>query len=343
MTDGPPPSNPPRLSAEGGEASRLLRSAETEFRLGLDESAAYERTERALRRRRAVTWGVGAASAAAVVLAITNGAGRIGRAPAEIALTPEPLPSPPAPVLVELSPKSEAAPPTDTPPRRETPENRTPTAAVPTLVRVPAPIAEERIADAPETVSEADCRGLARAGETERAIGCFRVLARGSGVGAEVASYEAARLSANALGDAARALTLLDAHRERFPGGALRGEVAWLRVQSLRGAGRVEEALVESEALLGTPAGRALSADIHWLRARIHEEDRNDCQSAVIALVALIGEPGPRGDEAEMRRAGCLERLGRSAEALAAYERYLRRPEPRREADARARIQALTP
>lgn len=338
MTDGPPSSNPERLSADAGDASRLLHSAETEFRLGLDESRAFQRIERARRRRATVGWAVGAASAAALVLALTNGAGPVGRAPAEIALTPEPLPTGPAPVLVEPVPRSEHPPPPDAPPPTEIPVNRTSTPAVPAIVRAPAPIA-----DAAEATSEAECRALAGAGQIERAIGCFRVLARGSGVGAEVASYEAAQLSANALGDPARALTLLEEHGRRFPNGALRGEVAWLRVQSLRGAGRVEEALIESEALLDTAAGRVLSADIHWLRARIHEEDQNDCQNAVISLVALIGERGPRGDEAEMRRAGCLERLGRSAEALAAYERYLLRPEPRREAEARARIQALTP
>jgi hypothetical protein len=63
----------------------------------------------------------------------------------------------------------------------------------------------------------------------------------------------------------------------------------------------------------------------------------------VSALVALVGEAGERGDDAEMRRAACFERLGRTSEARAAYEKYLERSAPRRAAEARARVEALRP
>ncbi|HEX6275044.1 MAG TPA: hypothetical protein VFZ53_18505, partial [Polyangiaceae bacterium] len=122
-----------------------------------------------------------------------------------------------------------------------------------------------------------------------------------------------------------------------------RGEVRWLRVQSLERAGRLDEALSESEAMLAAPEGRALSSEIHWLRARIYANVRNDCQRATSELVALVGEPGPRGDEAEMLRAACLERLGRTSDALAAYRKYLERAEPRRLNEARAKVEALGP
>jgi Flp pilus assembly protein TadD len=113
-------------------------------------------------------------------------------------------------------------------------------------------------------------------------------------------------------------------------------------VQSLERAGRFDEALGESEALLGAPEGRALSSDIHWLRARIYDA-RSDCGSAVSELVSLVGEAGERGDEAEMRRAVCLERLGRKSEARAAYEHYLERAEPRRVNEARQKVEELRP
>ena len=71
---------------------------------------------------------------------------------------------------------------------------------------------------------------------------------------------------------------------------------------------------------------------------------RETTASALLSeLVSLVGEQGARGDEAEMRRAACFERLGRTNEALQAYEKYLERAEPRRAAEARAKIEALRP
>jgi hypothetical protein len=194
-----------------------------------------------------------------------------------------------------------------------------------------------------EPVDESRCRRLAASGDGERAFDCFQTLARGSGIGAEVSSYEAARVSAELLRDAPRALRLLDEHATRFPDGAMRGEVRWLRVRSLERAGRLDEALSESEALLAAPEGRALASDLHWLRARIYGDTRHDCARAVTELVSLVGEPGARGDEAEMKRAACFEELGRTGEALAAYQHYLERQGPARAEQAKARMEALRP
>jgi hypothetical protein len=44
-----------------------------------------------------------------------------------------------------------------------------------------------------------------------------------------------------------------------------------------------------------------------------------------------------------MRRAACLERLGRTSAALVAYQHYLERAEPRRAEEARAKVEALRP
>ena len=324
MTDERLPENPPRLTGDGGATGQLLRSVDAKFRERLDESGAFRSVERLRARRAAISWAVVCASGVVAVVALMQSAGRAGsRASAELMLTAEPLPPPAA---IELAP----APPVAKPPAvRALEPSRTSVPAARSAALLPS--------------DEAGCRKLVAAGDAERAVECFRTLARGEGVGAEVASYEAARISAETLRDAPRALRLLDDHTLRFPAGALRGEVGWLRVRSLEHAGRLDEALAESEAMLAAPEGRALSSDLHWLRARIYEGARSDCQRAASELVALIGEAGPRGDDAEMRRAACLERLGRTSEARAAYEHYLERAEPRRAAEARAKIEALRP
>jgi hypothetical protein len=319
MSDSLPP-EPPRLAGESDETGRLLRSADAEFREKLDESGAFRAVERTRRVRAAITWGLAGIGAALALGILTQSGRRFGAEPAEITLTAEPLPP-----LVPAEPS--VAKPSEAPAARV----ETPRSSPPAL----------RTAEA-ESFDEASCEKLAAGGEAERAVSCFRGLARGNGLGAEVASYKAARISAERLRDATRALELLDEHTSRFPSGALRGEVRWLRVQSLERAGRFDEALGESEALLGAPEGRALSSDIHWLRARIYDA-RSDCGSAVSELVSLVGEAGERGDEAEMRRAVCLERLGRKSEARAAYEHYLERAEPRRVNEARQKVEELRP
>jgi hypothetical protein len=255
---------------------------------------------------------------------LSQGLGQFGLTRPEVRLTAEPLPPAQAPEV----------------PRPEPVVEERPAARVVAPVRPASPPA---LPASDESRDEESCRKLVARGESARAVDCFRALAQGQGIGAEVASYEAARITAEALHDAARTLQLLDEHTVRFPSGAMRGEVRWLRVRSLERAGRFDEALAESEALLATTEGRGLASDVHWLRARIYADARDDCQRAVSELVALVGEPGARGDEAEMRRAACLERMGRRSEASAAYAKYLERSEPRRADEARAKLEELRP
>ncbi|HYQ04502.1 MAG TPA: tetratricopeptide repeat protein [Polyangiaceae bacterium] len=193
-----------------------------------------------------------------------------------------------------------------------------------------------------EPVTDATCRGWASQGRAERAVDCYQTLARESGIGAEVALYEAARLSAEVLEDTPRALTLLEQHATRFPDSALRIEVQWLKIRSLERAARFDEALGASEALLDSAAGRALAPKLHLLRGRIHAVARHDCAQALPEYVALLGEPGLAGDEAELNRAQCLEQLQRFDEARVAYRRYLDRSAPRAADVARARLNALS-
>lgn len=320
MTDGPIQAGPRRLAEEEGEAGSLLRRAAPEFTRGFDEARAFRRMERARLRRTALNWSLSAAAVAAAVVVVAATVVRSTPEPDRVTLDPEPVR--PAEVARSEDVTSAAVVPRPRPP---------PSAAT-------APIAPR---PAPEPVKEADCRRLVSAGKAERAVECFKEVSRGEGVQSEVALYEAARLTIERLQDASRGLALVDEYKRRFETGALRGEIEWLRVQALQRAGRVDEALSASEALLATPIGRNLAAELHFLRGRMLQDQRGDCARAASEFVSLIGEPGARGDEAELRRAECLERIGRNADARAAYERYLQRPNAAQAERARKRLSGL--
>jgi hypothetical protein len=329
MSDAHFPPDPPPLGSEPGAAARLLAQAEREFRGGLDEGAAFRRLERSRRRRSALVWAACAGGALAAGLALFGGSHFRARQAESVEFTAE---------LRSATPRGAAAQVVaalPAPAKDPEPALFAPTVATPSTARTAA--------DASPVPTESHCRKLSAAGRTERAIECFRAVAHGEGLEAEVALYEAARLSSDAARDPVRALGLLSEYEKRFANGAMRGEAAWLRVRSLHAAGRAVEALAESETLLSSPEGRALASELHWLRGRIYQENQRDCSQAASEFVALVGEPGLRGDEAELRRARCLEQLGRGDDAVLAYQRYLARQEPQRAAEARERLNALRP
>jgi hypothetical protein len=77
------------------------------------------------------------------------------------------------------------------------------------------------------------------------------------------------------------------------------------------------------------------------LRGQIFQDRRQNYAAAASEFVALMGEPGRLGDEAELRRAECLERLGRASDARLAYQQYLRRDNPISADKARKRLASL--
>ncbi|HEY3500565.1 MAG TPA: tetratricopeptide repeat protein [Polyangiaceae bacterium] len=323
--------NPPRLAERDDAVGRLLGRGADEFAMDVDEGTAFHRLERTRRRRARVAW----AAAASVLLGALFLVSTRTRTPllderfaavaeADDAALSSTRAALPAPARADEPSHLEPAPPRVVEP---SPEPRT-----------PLPLSNLTTPLEPVAPTEARCRELAGKGNPGRAVECFRSVSRGTGLEAEVALYQAARLSAEQLEDQRRALELLTEYERRYPEGALRGEAGWLRVRSLRATGRFEEALQASERLLATPAGRTLARDIHFLRGVIYQDEQHDCAGAAIEFVALVGEPGARGDEAELRRARCLEELGRRDDAREAYEKYLKRPDPRGAAEARARL-----
>lgn len=322
MSEEPNEAGGNRLRDEDADVARLLQQASRGFREGEAEGPAFRRLERTRFGRAAFRGGLVAAGLCIAVVALQTRLSGTSDEPWAVvekepigALTvleraPAPTPAPAAVAARELA------------------------SPVPKLAALPSA--------RPAPTDEASCQRLSQAGELPAAVECYRSLARGEGVVGELGLYRAAKIELENRGRAAQALVLLDEHQQRFAGGALRGEVDWLRIQALARAGRVDEALSESERLLSGPLGRALSGDLHALRGRLFQDQKHDCSRAIQEFVALLGAPGPRGEEAEFRRANCLESLGRTADAKAAYQQYLKRPDAVRRERAEERLRVVS-
>ena len=320
MTSERSVSEPPRLVLERDNVSVLLRQSEQAFRADLAEGPAWHRFQQKTQRKRWVLWL--APAMASVAIAVALAAAHFRRPPAAefaaLSVTAEPIMT--AEPIAMPEPVSSASE------SEHTADRRIPS---PVAARVATPIGRIAARPMPTSVDDATCRRWAHEGKAEQAVRCFEMLSQGAGLGAEVALYQAARLSGDGLRDPRHALALLDQHQQRFPNSALRGEVEWLRVQTLERVGELDEALSASDALLATPSGRSLASKLHLLRGHIYAKARSDCAHAVREFVELLGEPGADGDDAELERAQCLEKLARPSEARAAYEHYLQRSDAR--------------
>ena len=203
------------------------------------------------------------------------------------------------------------------------------------LAATPAP------APAREAGASDDCLAMARVGRTRQALDCFGHIAQGSGLSAEVALYEIARLRRDVLGDAAGAAAALEQYRARFPAGELRTEVEVSLLELLPKLGRPREALAESERLLATAAGRERAPELRFLRGSIYCDILKDYAAAEAEYAAAARYRGVTADEAAFQRGLCFEALGRPTEAGTAFRAYLERPQPRRAGEARRHLDAL--
>ena len=318
----------PRRLVEGeSRAGRLLQQANAAFLADLSPNKAWNRFQSQRQKKALIRFSaLAAALGLSVFFARHQWLGRTVESPALVAermsaALPQHPPAPGSSVLERRIPPG---------------SSMVPKARLP--VRSVANVAPPRA----DPVTDSTCRSWASQGLAERAVECFQSIARESGVPAQVALYEAARLSADTLHDSLRALQLIDQHQARFPDSALRIEVEWLRIRCLEHTGQLDQALAASETLLDSAAGRPLAAKLHLLRGRIYGGARNDCGHALQEYVALLGEPGSAGADAELRRAECLEQLQRPDEARAAYQRYLERDDAREAERAGARLRALS-
>jgi tetratricopeptide (TPR) repeat protein len=305
-------------------AGQLLRSEADHYAEGLDERAAWRRLEarRArIRARNTVAMVTGVAAAIAALVLVRT---RLEPHEPELALSSE---------VVRANAGEPKRPAVTVKPEPVEPDRSRPG---------PLPRWHALAPSSAESRGVRDCRELGQAGDARRAVECYQSQTTGAGIAAEVALHEVARLRAESLNDPHGALQALGEHRKRFPEGALRGEVELATVRVLARLGRNEEALRESEALLEKPWGRENANELHLVRGRIYADRLQDFAHAATEFMALVGDPSPAGDEAEFRRAECLQRLGRTGDARAAYRAYLERGQRLREVDAKARLAALS-
>lgn len=217
-----------------------------------------------------------------------------------------------------------------------------PSSAAPQPTAPPAASASSPPAP-PVAAAQADCLGLARTGQAHAAERCFSERASGSGLSAEMALYEVARLRRDVLHDATGALSALREHGQRFPRGSLRNEVELSRVELLAELGRTQEALLESEALLTSESGRERAAELHVLRGNVYHRDLGDPRSAAAEYARAEAGGGALGAEATRLRGACLEALGDVDGALRAYRQYTGVPGQPHAAEVLRQIQRLSP
>lgn len=338
----------PLVSDAGDPAGEILRRGLHLHTEGLNGNEACERMMRRRRRRGELrtrgVWAVGfAAAAAAAVL--------IGRARAPREETSGPLVA----ALPEVWRPSAPASPRSDLPEVSSGEHRAdaaregtigPRRIAPRALRQTGP--SRRAASASsngrtlaEEVTNEWCRAEAELGRTAEAIRCYRVVARGGGFAGEMALHEVVRLRANDLDDPQGALEAIGEYRRQFSDGALQSEMRLARVRVLYGLGRSADALQESMSMLEAADGQRFAPELRLLRGRIFADRLGDCERAQSEFRAVAGDPSSTGDEAEFRRAVCLERLGRIAHARDAYSTYLQRPQAARAAEAQARLRTL--
>lgn len=212
-----------------------------------------------------------------------------------------------------------------------------------TPVLAPAASVEAPRAPKPEEVRAApDCLSLARGGHTRDAEACFVKSAEGTGLAAEMALYEVARLRRDVLADAPGALQALAEYRARFPTGTLRREADMSQLELLLQLGRTGEALKQSEELLSSSSSGERAAELHLLRGHILRKTQSRFAEAAHEY-ELAERAGARAGDVTYFHALCLEALGQSSEAAALLSEYLEQPQHAYANDARKRLERLKP
>jgi len=232
-------------------------------------------------------------------------------------------PFPSQPMATAREPSAEAArQPERPPPATPIPPTHTPSAVEP---------------------AREDCRQLVAARRTQEAVGCYQQQSLRNGLAGETAAYELARLWRDTLGQPDRALATFEAQRTRFPAGALRREADLSIIELLPRLGRHAEALAETHRFLSAHPGDERKGEIYLLRGNIYREALKDLPHAQLEYALGAGAKGRAGDDSRFFHAVCLEALGKTEEARAAYQSYLRLRGGAHSAEAKERLSKLAP
>jgi hypothetical protein len=350
-----------------GKYGHLLRQARQEWEWDVDEAVAFRRmaerlaashNEPALAWKRwfvlAVPFGF-AALASVVLLARRPGSDFASELVAETwrpspALTAQPSDSAGALPAVEAAP---ARPELSADPRGRTraagsSRPATPNAPEPPPLPSTNPPAEmpekgrSPVASGPtEPAPLPDCLKLAREGQSRAAEACFVERAQGTGLAAEMALHELARLRRDVLADPNGALRALAEYRTRFPAGSLRRELDVSQLELLLQLGRSDDALEQSDELLSSSSSGERASELRLLRGHILRKQSRFAEA--VREYELAERGGARAADAPYFRAICLESLGKLEDAAAALAKYLDQPHRPYAEDAKRRLEKVKP
>ena len=187
------------------------------------------------------------------------------------------------------------------------------------------------------------CEALLAGANTKAALDCLELRILGTGLGAETAHYEKARLLRDRLNDPAKAARILENYRHLFPTGSLTLEVRLSLIDLLPRLRRHDEALTESARLLAEMPQLERAAELHLLRGNVYREAKSDCRLALREYAKAEAADSPAGADARFFGALCAEQLGDREGARAKYEAYLREGPAAHSLEARRRLSLLRP
>jgi hypothetical protein len=274
---------PPRLLQTVGPAGDCLREALAQresIQVPPRFAVLQERRLRRVRRQRAL-------SLLALVAVAGLGAHLLGRAEplpnisAELTVAASNQPriaSSSSPTVLPVAPESPRQSPAKTSAAPVAPKSAAPRASVEATTSANGSAPVDALAKPTNAAAEAGrtakaCAQLARAGSAEQARDCYEELSRGSGMSAELALFEQARLEGKALRRPESALRTLEAHRRRFPQGSLRAEVMLAQIDWLVATGDAAHALQVVDEALASGLLRERTSELERLRATLAPRD----------------------------------------------------------------------
>jgi hypothetical protein len=172
--------------------------------------------------------------------------------------------------------------------------------------------------------AEAAAQAALAAGETTRALGLYRALAKDGGAAGENAAYEVGKILRDRLGQPANAVLAWRRYRTEHPNGLLRVETDVSIIETLVHAGDATGALAEANDFLRNHPDSERRAEIARIAGDLYRS-RADYKHAIAAYQIALASPLARdaAEPASFHRAECLVRLGDpdGAEAARAYLR----------------------
>lgn len=261
---------PRRLAESSGMAGEVVRRALCEQELVAPLPRFTQLQERRLSRSRRQAAALLAVAAAALLIGLRSL--RPSEAPVTVRAEPPVAATPALASSASALASAEERPALPPLPSKPVPK-REPSSKPRVAPASSAPTREAEVAPAPAASelhgSAKSCAELARSGAVEPALGCYAALSSGSGVSAELALFEQARLAGKVLRQPARALALLEAYRTRFPNGSLRAEAMLARIEWSLAAGDSARARAGVEEALASGLLQERRAELERLRASL--------------------------------------------------------------------------